>query len=119
MKAQKFLSLLALMLLLSSMSKAQDVTVTFLEKRTGIRLQLDPGTLPPPSFQKIAKQISTYTLYEVENPDPDKMCKFTGCINEIRDLLDPRNPATCDDVCRRVDLNLLRESTWTSERTSF
>src|SRR5437667_9643752 len=104
MKMHKVLFLLAVVLLSSSTSRAQDVTVTFLDQRAGIRLQLDPATLPPPGFVKVAEQISNYTLYEVETPDPDKMCKFSGCINEIPDILDPQKLPHCDDVCRRIEL---------------
>jgi hypothetical protein len=102
------LCLLALMLINVSQATAQDnVTINFLDKRAGLRIDLDPATVPPPSFARLyANKVDTYKLYEVETPDPEKPCSYSGCINEIKDYLDPGNPPGCaDDVCKRIDLH--------------
>jgi|SRR5215831_5250176 len=105
MTTQKLLFFLALILLSSSTSRAQDVTVTFLDGRKDIRLQLGPTTLPGPGFKKISKETSTYRLYEVETPDPDQACKLPHCIDEVH-ILNTQNPAEClDDVCRLIALH--------------
>jgi hypothetical protein len=108
MKVKPALFALVLALAVVHTVAAQDnVTVSFLDGRTGIRLELDPATVPPISFVlHNANQIATYKFYEVETPDPDNMCTFPGCINELRNILDPMNlPKCADDACKRIELH--------------
>jgi hypothetical protein len=77
----------------------------------GKTIELDTSStkpLPREFVRNAAQKAVSYRLYEVEVPDPEKMCKFAGCVNEVREFLDENTPPKCaaDTDCQRIRLRL-------------
>jgi hypothetical protein len=116
MKAATNLLIALMMSLLGSLNAAaqdtQDKTaIKILGARKIIELDRNSTKPLPRTFVQSAEQASTYRLYEVESPDPEKMCKFNSCINELVDFLDTTTPPKCalGTDCQRITLRLKNE----------
>lgn len=77
-------------------------TVALLAGRAGIVLDI-PKT-PPNSFYAYSKLVATYRLYEVETPDPEKMCAYAGCIREWKDFIDTKELGCTSIDCQRLNI---------------
>lgn len=101
---------LIITLLASLNAAAQDeINIKILDERKTIELHTNSTKPLPRTFVRdAAEQANTYRLYEVEIPDPEKMCKFNGCINELVDFLDITSPPKCipGTDCQRITLRL-------------
>src|SRR6267142_2808534 len=67
---------------------------------------------PPPEFIRLYSELaSTYRLYEVESPDPEKECTYQKCILEWTDFLKAGAQPECSNNtdCPRVVLQLSKE----------
>ena len=81
-------------------------TIFFLAGRMGIEVTTESTRdLPRDFVRNYAEKASTYRLYEIESPDPDKPCPHERCVYEWVDFLDAKRPPKCvDSDCQTIQL---------------
>jgi hypothetical protein len=89
--------------------RAQDKTdVRILDAKT-IEIKTDSLKPLPRPFVIASNDPATYSLYEIESPDPEVPCVYERCINPWPHFLDDKKPPECQDTnCQLITLHLTK-----------